>query len=147
MVYNLVVAGQPLRDFEIQSYLLAGLGRELIHLPLLLQLEWIPSLNDTYGYLLAHVTRIQQQNVSNAIVFSSVNVAARGGFNLITVAFMKIAVVVEGVVVMDSTIPLQLLAFSAYLLSRLLYAPLAKSMAKLAIYFLLLESIQPFLLG
>lgn len=60
MVDNLAAARQPLRDFEIQSYLLMGLGCEYDLFVISVTTQVDPrSLHDIYSHLLAHKTRIE----------------------------------------------------------------------------------------
>jgi hypothetical protein len=68
---TLAACGQPLNDFEVVSFLLAGLGSEFDPLVTFVTTRIDPiSRNDIYGLLLAHEMRLEHQmattNLSNA---------------------------------------------------------------------------------
>jgi hypothetical protein len=75
---TLAACGQPLNDFEVVSFLLAGLGSEFHPLVTSLTTRIDPiSDNDIYGLLLGHEMRLEQQKATTDLSNATVHVTAR----------------------------------------------------------------------
>lgn len=73
---TLAAAGQPLNDFELISFLLAGLGSEFDPFVTSVTTRVEPlSLEELYGHLLTHEMRLEHNTTSTKGVFPSANLA------------------------------------------------------------------------
>jgi hypothetical protein len=78
LIDSLAVAGQPLNDFELVSFLLAGLGSKYNPFVTSVTTRVDPlSLEDLYAHLLTHEMHLEHNLQSAEAPFPSANVAAR----------------------------------------------------------------------
>lgn len=75
---TLAAAGQPLNDFEIGSYILAGLGPEYDPFVTSVTTRVDPlTVDELYGHLLAHESRLEQHALPTTESFPSAHLASK----------------------------------------------------------------------
>ena len=78
MAHTLAAIDEPLKEFEVVSYILAGLSKDYDPLVTSITTRIDPiSLEDLYGHLLTHEQRIELHHTIPDLSSSSVNVARR----------------------------------------------------------------------